>query len=317
MTPRARRIWRLLLTLVTAIALAALLASVVVFAFVHLDQTDRLTAETDVLGGAGFALALLAAVVAVAAYLTTDQTPDLAVELVYPLSPLNEPLPIVDAWRRKQDGARLSGSHDTVCKVLLHNRSRFSARSPAVRIQLMRLSGLRDGQPGWQALRKIWAPLSKPGVRDSTNIVQWDGGATYAIHGEWTRELPPLDFNEVVAGAPGISSAYYSEARESYFERWGALVEIVADGLPRQVRVIPIRVPTVSELESDLVARLGDRDVPPPTWHEDVKVMARQLRIINAGTEVVARLAERLWRDRRTGELHRRFGYIRFGYWPL
>ena len=135
--------------------------------------------------------------------------------------------------------------------------SPFIARSPALRIDLIWLDGLRSPQPGW----------THPGrggkiFPDFAPSVQWDGGADYAIHGNWTRELPPLDFTGVLAWnrlPKGASRSSPTRFGATHVE-WGLAVELVADGF-RSAAVWPVTVATRAELQA-MWARKSKRAAP-------------------------------------------------------
>jgi hypothetical protein len=156
----------------------------------------------------------VAGVIALAAYVAATQRPKLDVEIQFRFSPPNAP--VLEVNPPDQFGMRyLAPWRQCEAQVLVHNRSSYSARSPAVRIDLRGLGGLVGSQ--------AWTPIHFVNTVGPTGV-QWEGRADYAIHGNWTRELPVLDF-------AGVAAYDIKDAK--------LLVEVVADGF-RGNSVIPV-----------------------------------------------------------------------------
>lgn len=186
-------------------------------------QTDRLAVIGDTLAGGAFLLVAVGVILALAAYLIASAKPDLNAEVVFAFSEPNQPVFVGDAL---PDGAmKLQPFKQVEGRVRIHNGNGNSARNPALRIDLVGLGGLKE-QPPWVAV----AFANQVGAY----AIQWDGGADYSIHGNWTRELPPLSFEEVFA-LPGI------------LER-KLVLTVVAEGFKRVVGM-PVRVLTAPDYE--------------------------------------------------------------------
>jgi hypothetical protein len=150
------------------------------FGLGHADQPSRINTVVAV---CAFILVAATLFVALIAYLAATGRPDLEPQLHFRNSDVNRPV-----LRAAPSQRQIERSPQSVCGVVLVNRSRYSARNPGVRIELDGLAGL-PAQPGWT------------GIASETDIgtvaIQWDGGADYLIHGNWSRALPDLDFGFV------------------------------------------------------------------------------------------------------------------------
>lgn len=142
---------------------------------------DQLAAVTSVFATGTFVLAVVAGVIALAAYIASIQPPDLDVELEVPFSKPNQPEFFVDhANKAAAEYARVLGPTELVIRI--HNRSPFSARNPACRVELKGLAGMFDAHgDAWSFLR-FFRGLGAV-------LAQWDGGANYMIHGRWSRDI--------------------------------------------------------------------------------------------------------------------------------
>jgi len=73
--------------------------------------------------------------------------------------------------------------------------------------------------PGWEIVQRV----RQRGV----TAIQWDGGADYAIHGRWTRELPGFNLQDMYL----VPEHLTCELR----------LTVVADGFNRVVR-LPVEI---------------------------------------------------------------------------
>lgn len=110
----------------------------------------RLAGVAAVLAAATVLLAVVAGVIGLAAYAAATQRPNLAVEIQFRFSRPNAP--VLEVQPPDQFGARfLAPWRQCEAQVLVHNKSSYSARNPAVRIDLRGLGGgLGDPQAGPQ-----------------------------------------------------------------------------------------------------------------------------------------------------------------------
>ncbi|TMC52373.1 MAG: hypothetical protein E6J20_11940 [Chloroflexi bacterium] len=183
-------------------------------------QSDRLTLEAVLLTAGTFVLALVAAVVALAAYVAATQTPDLAPTIVFHVGQPNRPVFTVEAVPPVGKAIKISEWLQTqTTEVRIENRSRSSARNPALRIDLVGLSMTDFSAPGWEIVQRV----RQRGV----TAIQWDGGADYAIHGRWTRELPGFNLQDMYL----VPEHLTCELR----------LTVVADGFNRVVR-LPVEI---------------------------------------------------------------------------
>jgi hypothetical protein len=154
--------------------------------------TDRLAALGALFTFGALWVAVIAAVVAVAAYQLASGRPQLKVAVFTPDSQNPNP------WLyHPEHGGELASILFT---VRLYNVSQFSARNPAVRIEL---SGLED--VGVEAPFGIVAPFQ---VKDGWSMTEcdpsagtmtwvWIGGVDATIHGpRWFIDTPLLDLSE-------------------------------------------------------------------------------------------------------------------------
>jgi len=218
--------WRpQLKTAVPAVLIAIGLAFIVAVVWIWswpLSTADRFAAIGDAATICGLVLAAFAAIVALAAYLVATQSPDLEAEIEFlSAGDRNKPVFLVGQADERM-GTRLvviPTEHDPAL-IRIRNRSSFAAHTPAIRIDLVGLGGLK-AQPGWTI---GWVQ------RDPFNQqwAQWEGGADYAIHGHWLRALPELSF-EGVAVYPGVDVPII-------------VITLVADAMAPKWQTIPIDV---------------------------------------------------------------------------
>ena len=218
---RKGRPWVVATSLVlTLAAAAAAVAAVAGYHFGQSPQTmaDRLALAGVVLAAASFVLVAVAGAVALLAYLVASGAPDLEIQLRFRSSAINAPVfqaesPADLLGRRVAAAWRQTEGH-----VVLWNRSRYAARNPGVRLELIGLGGL-DEQPGWTVI----ASANQVGP----TWFQWDGGVDGVVHGEWSRTLPGLDFSGLAAypNQPTLLR-----------------VTVAADGMSPQVVDMPVRM---------------------------------------------------------------------------
>jgi hypothetical protein len=103
--------------------------------------------------------------------------------------------------------------------VVLFNDSKYSARNPGVRVELVGIGALRAQLPGWQVV----ATANQIGA----TALQWDGGVHNIVHGNWARTLPQLDLSD---------AALYGD------EDPALKITLVADGVKPRTTVLPVRV---------------------------------------------------------------------------
>ena len=117
-------------------------------------------------------------------------------------------------------------------EVRIHNRARWSARNPALRVEFTDMGFLRD-TTGWR--------VEKQSSARGTYSVVWEGGADRPIHGGWTMNLPDMNFAEVevIGPSPAIT------------------LDVVAEGF-HEVHRLPVTLLTAEELGSRMTT-FGDQ----------------------------------------------------------
>ncbi|TMC07532.1 MAG: hypothetical protein E6J41_15995 [Chloroflexi bacterium] len=175
-------------TLVAAIMVATAVGGYAVWVTSG-DYADRLVAVGDVMVASTLLLTAIAVAVGVAAYQVTVEAPELEPEITFRCSEPNRPVFLVEPEPRRRRH-RLVRFRQVEASVRIHNRGSASARNPAMRIDLVGMGGVRP-QLEWRPTD--WS--NHVGV----HAVQWDGGANLAIHGNGTRVLPDLSFENVFA----------------------------------------------------------------------------------------------------------------------
>ena len=207
-------------------SVATIMLVTVVFAVLMVSSSgsyaDRLAAVGDVLVGATLLLAVIAAVVGLLAYAVSTGMPDLAVSVQFPFSIPNNPLFDADIQqdvldRENYNSFKAKNHKQVFATILLRNDSGYSAKNPAVIVQLngMAFSSPEPGQ-GWVVIDFA----STMGV----TAVQWDGGPTYSIHGTSIRRLPDLHLGNLqtfpMFGGPPF-----------------LMIQILADGYRKDVKL--------------------------------------------------------------------------------
>lgn len=217
-TRRARRRWGIVLTAATLVTItAATVLATWIAASLPWTMGDRLVLVGDILAASTVLLALLGGLVAVAAYAAATARPHLEVEVTFRFSFPNEPVLQMAPSGTGSVSRAIAPWRQCEATVQIHNRSSHSARNPAVRIDLIGMGGIGGST--------AWMPIHFASTVGATGV-QWEGGADYPIHGNWTRELPTLDF----AGVDVYSIATA-----------GLSLELVADGF-RSESLIPVRL---------------------------------------------------------------------------
>jgi hypothetical protein len=199
----------LVLTLVATVAFGA-------WAWTWSDEfANQVAAVTAVFATGTFVLAVVAGVIALAAYIASIQPPDLDVALEVPFAKPNELEFFADhANKGPVDYAKVLGPRELLIRI--HNRSRFSARNPAYRVELKGLAGMFPARgDNWSMLRY---------AASGAVLAQWDGGADLMIHGRWSRDVH-LSLHDTVD-------------LETDHE---VVIEVVAEGFNRSSR-FPVRV---------------------------------------------------------------------------
>jgi hypothetical protein len=207
---------------VVVIMLATVIVTVIALTS-SADTADRLAAVGDVLVAATLLLAAIAALVALLAYAVSTGLPDLKIRIEFESSRPNNPT----FYAKPREGGRLAAGEgkQLVGKVSLRNDSGYSARNPAVVVQLRAMVYLpKDFRTTPETdIDSIFAePAGRWAVIDFIRqngiaAVQWDGGSTY--YGHSTRDLPRLRLNGLVA----ISDSP------------AMIIEILAEGYRKQI----------------------------------------------------------------------------------
>jgi hypothetical protein len=203
------------------------------FGLGHGDLPSRINTVVAV---CAFILVAATLFVALIAYLAATGRPDLEPQLHFPNSDVNRPV-----LRAAPSQRQIERSPQSVGNVVLVNRSRYSARNPGIRIELDGLGGLAP-QPGWTGI----ASENDTG----TVAIQWDGGADYLIHGNWSRVLPNLDFG------------FVSESKSDRPPQ--LVVTVAADGLKPTAHRVPVTILDSREYAAYQAKRNGQLVAVPP-----------------------------------------------------
>jgi hypothetical protein len=215
--------WTLAILVLACFATALVAAAVVLASGLTVDQ--KLVAMGDTFTIGAFTLAVIGAVVALMAYRLAIQRPVLGVRIDVP--DLDGQVIRVGLGRPDDTGERRIfllpgfGKHGNSVPVHIsvENTSDWSARNTAVRVDFEGVRGVIQPQD-W----RIAAYHSD--VTNEVIALQWEGGADYAVHGHWARDLPDLFLNEAVVQAPGQNCAL--------------VVDVVAEGFRKAWR-FPIK----------------------------------------------------------------------------
>jgi hypothetical protein len=205
--------------LLVACALATVGAAILVWtSSMTLDQRIAGLGATFTVGA--FTLAVLGAAVALLAYRLAIQRPNLVVHITTPdlegqtiRVGLGRPdgagerhIFLLPGYRRHGDSLPVH--------ISVENTSDWSARNVAVRVDFQGIRGVTQSQD-WRIA------AYHPHVTNEVIALQWEGGADYAIHGHWSRELPDLYLNNALVEAPGENCALVVDVvAEGFREAW-------------------------------------------------------------------------------------------------
>jgi hypothetical protein len=140
-----------------------------------------------------FALAVLAGVIAFAAYLELIRPPALVIAVQFPYMDEDHIDLMLNPLDARPNGfLHLAPFDHTDGRIMILNTSRFSARNPACRVELVGCVGLKMAWGDEWSVVDI-ADTPERDVRTG----QWDGGANYTIHGNFSRTLH-VDLRSVV-----------------------------------------------------------------------------------------------------------------------
>jgi hypothetical protein len=195
-----------------------------------LDQRIAGIAATFTVGA--FTLAVVGAAVALLAYRLALQRPRLLIHIAtddFEESAINVGLDRPDdageRHIRRLPGYRRAPGALRV-RISVENTSDWSARNVAVRVDFKGILNFKHPLE--------WTVAALHSTTGEVISVQWEGGADYAVHGRWTRDLPSLDLHHAVLEAPGDDCAMS--------------VDVVAEGF-RQAWTYPIRWQTQADME--------------------------------------------------------------------
>jgi hypothetical protein len=214
----------LLGVLLLVVGIATVGAAVYVWTSPTLSTDQKIVGLGDAFGGGTFLLALLAAAVALLAYQIAIQRPNLVPRIA---SDDVEGLTIgVGLGRADSTGERaivrtpgFGRRGDSVrLLVTIDNNSNWSARNVAVRVDFKSIRRIQHGGD--------WVIAARDPITEDITGLQWEGGANYAIHGQWFRDLPVLFLNTALIEAPGDNCAI--------------IVDVVAEGF-RKSWTFPVK----------------------------------------------------------------------------
>jgi len=229
---------------VAVVAVVALTAALIVAAVaLPLADRDLPVWIGNVLVGGTFFLAAVAAIVAIAAYAVSLRRPVLSPQIKFRYSDWNKPALAADS--KAANGRRpllvnIQRGHQSVytrqgeAQLQIHNRSRWSARNPALRVELSDMGFLRqDMGAGWR--------VEKQNGAQGVYSIIWEGGIDRPIHGEWTANLPDLNFVEAKVLGPNPSIT----------------LDVVAEGF-HDVKRLTVQLLTEAEL-AERMTTFGDQ----------------------------------------------------------
>jgi hypothetical protein len=106
--------------------------------------------------------------------------------------------------------------------IILQNTSTYAARTPAVIVELHGITiapeRWSDG-PGWTA-------TVRDRISGEISTLQWDGGPSYAIHGNSIRHLPDLNLQGLGRNQVGAKM----------------IIRLLADGYNRSEIALPVKI---------------------------------------------------------------------------
>lgn len=164
-------------------------------------QPDRIATLGAIFAASAVYIALVAGVIALVAYVVASERPNLRIELLFTYSEPDKPELFFDPTFQPY---RLGSGGQLQFIIRLHNDSQYSARSPAVRVELFNIGppGLQiGGQSGSLPPWGTAAPTSDE-VVGGFGVV-WLAGANVTVHGpDWYIDLPPLSLanSELIEG---------------------------------------------------------------------------------------------------------------------
>jgi hypothetical protein len=179
---------------------------------------DKVLVINTVVATGGFVLVAWGVIVALAAYVSATGSPELSAEISFRFSFPNRPtFSVADKEDWLGDWRRVGTYRQVEAEVTITNSSKYSARNSGMRIQLDGLGGISD-QTGWTVVGQA----NQIGITS----IQWDGGADYIIHGQWSRVLPSL----------------HVEGMFAFQDDAALIVDVAADGFgPKRTRM-PVRI---------------------------------------------------------------------------
>jgi hypothetical protein len=196
--------------------------------------TDRMAEDTVIIAGGTLALALIAAVVAVMAFAVATGQPDLKLRVEFPFSLPNEP--VFERVTDEEGAIQAKKFKQTTGTISVLNFSGYSAKNPSV---VMHLIGMAFTSNDFSRDRG-WVTI---GFANTIGVVavQWDGGATYSIHGHSTRQLPELDLESVRQipewAIPGVQEWAPTSGSWRTVHDPHLVFELLAEGYRRVVKV--------------------------------------------------------------------------------
>jgi hypothetical protein len=207
----------------------------------HILLADRTAEMGDVLAGSTLLLAFIAALIALHAYAAATGLPDLRLQLLFNYSDKNYPVfrAICNEDGRLQTVGPIG---QTTATVLVSNVGSYSGRNPAIMIRLnAMLCDSPNPATGWATVEAAEG--------NNAVAVQWDGGATYSIHGHSIRYLPALNLGCL-----------------KYVPEWGVpslSIEILAEGGYRREISLPVCFITAGR---SVPSKVQSEDKPTKEW---------------------------------------------------
>jgi hypothetical protein len=192
-----------------------------------LSVDQRLVAIGDTLAAGGLCLAILASIVAVLAYRVSTQRPSLIASVEVD-GALTAELGLAgpdSAWERRIVRLPHPGPQTNSVPLVLRieNVSRWSARNVAVRIDFIGIRGV--GVP------LDWSRAAIDPSTAQTSALKWEGGADYAIHGNWTRELAAIELlGAIVDPPPDTCQILVDVVAEGFRKTWKFPIKLVTQG---------------------------------------------------------------------------------------
>jgi hypothetical protein len=234
---------RLVIAFYAALLLVAGVA-VVVIVFSVLSSSrpsfsERLAEVGDMLAGGTLALAAIAGLVALQAYGAATGLPRLQLQVRFPFSEVNHPVFLAEMPDSGSTILRARQYKQLDGELLVRNLSGYSARNPAVVVQLNGMSIAPNPLlEGWTTVNAV--------TTVGTIAMQWDGGPNYSIHGHSVRHIFLV--------LQGLSGTDFPTGR------WSLTIELLAEGYRRVVE-LPV---DFSFDDGSTVGASGEQE--PPEW---------------------------------------------------